>query len=145
MMSESIFTDSRRRGMSVDSGKKTEEIYLKLGYSVLFLRKSLSIDEALKKYLELRSQFANFQGTGDNLLASRKVAALYIWTLTDYDAFQFFSIDNALPKNSCRVVLTTFMYFVIYGILEINPQDMDESVHKDLEYCLLKEPPGNLE
>jgi hypothetical protein len=37
------------------------------------------------------------------------------------------------------------MYFVIYGILEIDRHDMDESLQEDLECCLLKELPSNLE
>ena len=144
-MSESVFTESRRRGMLLDAGKKTESLFSNLGFSVSFLRKSVAIDTALTGYLKLRAEFAKIHGTGDNLLANHKIAALYIWTLTNYQASEFFIFKDKIPSPGKRLALATFMYFVIYGVLEIDPEDMDESIQDDLEYCLLKERPENLE
>jgi|tagenome__1003787_1003787.scaffolds.fasta_scaffold20945229_2 hypothetical protein len=145
MMSESISVELKRRGMLIEAGKRTESVYEKLGYSISFLSDSIAINEVLENYLKLRSQFAKLQGTGDNILANHKVAALYIWTLTDYKANQFFLFEGDTLINGKRAPLVTFMYFVIYGILAIDPHDMDDSIQKDLEYCLLREAPENLE
>lgn len=144
-MSESVFVDLKRRGMLLDAGKKTESLFSSLGFPVSFLRKSVAIDKALTDYMKLRTEFAEIQGTGDNLLANHKIAALYIWTLANYTASEFFTFKGKVPNSGKRIALVTFMYFVIYGILEIDPQDMDESIQDDLEYCLLKERPENLE
>src|SRR3954451_24302061 len=110
MMTESISVELKRRGMLLDAGKKTESIYARLGYSVSFLRDSIAINEALENYLKLRSQFASLQGTGNNLLANHKVAALYIWTLTDYKANQLFLFEGDTLINGKRAPLVTFMY-----------------------------------
>jgi hypothetical protein len=131
--------------MLLDAGKRTESVFLRLGYPVTYLKDSKSIDQALSEYLKLRSEFANFQGMGENRIANHKVSALYVWTLTNYDACQFFNFDNKDLKNISRVVIVVFIYFVMYGILGINSKDMDSSIQEDIEYCLGKETPTNLE
>src|SRR3954471_8744129 len=110
-MTESISVGLRRRGMLLDAGKKTESVYAKVGYTISFLHDSITIDEILNNYLKLRSQFSNLQGTGDNLLANHKVAALYIWTLTECKANQFFLFEGDTLIKGRRAALVTFMYF----------------------------------
>jgi hypothetical protein len=145
MNDESVFLDSRRRGMLRYAAARTVDTYADLGIGIHFNDDAAELNSLIKKYLKLRGEFAEFQNTGENLLANHKVAALYIWVFRDTKFSSLFSFERSKDDNLRRAVMATFIYFIMYGVMSIDRNRMDESLHEDLEYCLLMERPQNLE
>ncbi|WP_146203819.1 hypothetical protein [Azospirillum sp. TSO5] len=111
----------------------------------VFLTESLHLDQLVEDYGALRDQFVVRHGMGENLLANHKVAALYVWLLSKVPAEFLFRFPADAPVDSRRLVMATMMNAVIVGLLAIDPSRVDGLLQDDIEYCLLKEAPANLE
>lgn len=110
-----------------------------------FLPKSMHLDRLVRDYGELRQQFVKQHGMEDGLLANHKVAALYVWLLSKVPADELFLFPAGAPADLRRRAMVIMMNAVIVGALELETDRVDETLQDDLEYCLLKEAPANLE
>jgi hypothetical protein len=104
----------------------------------------VAVEDALDAYWELRKQYVA-RHKCDQRLANHKVAALFVRTLTDRTAQDFFIFGESVDAGEQRVVLATFMFNIIYGILRIDDMKVHEALEEDIDYCLIMEFPENLE
>lgn len=111
----------------------------------VFCERSVHLDAVVARYGELRDQFVEQQGMAGGLLANHKVAALYVSVLSRTPPEHLFTFAAKTPAGERRLVLAAMMNALVLGVLRIDPIAVDEALQDDLEYCLLKEPPSNLE
>ncbi|MDQ0530483.1 hypothetical protein [Azospirillum rugosum] len=111
----------------------------------VFSEDSLHLDAIVTRYGELREQFVSQHGMVGGLLANHKVAALYISILSRTPPEHLFTFTHETPIGERRLALAAMMNAVVLGVLQIDPATVNEALQDDLEYCLLKEPPSNLE
>ncbi|MEO5335403.1 MAG: hypothetical protein H7841_00715 [Magnetospirillum sp. WYHS-4] len=137
--------DEKRRGYLLNCGRKTAEIFADDPARPQFREGSDVLAKIVRAYKQVRSEFVARHGIKDSLLANHKVAAIWTLILTETKPEHLFEFAGETPSNARRAVLVAYMYTVIYGLLEIDPADITEQLHEDLEYCLLKEPPNSLE
>ncbi|WP_434614303.1 hypothetical protein [Azospirillum sp. B2RO_4] len=134
----------KRRQFLVECGRAAVTA-LPAGLRPVLLIDSLHLDRLVEDYGALRDQFVTRHGMGGNLLANHKVAALYVWLLSRIPAESLFLFPADSPPESRRLVMATMMNAVIVALLGIEPSRVDGLLQDDLEYCLLKEAPANLE
>ncbi|MFC5359974.1 hypothetical protein [Azospirillum himalayense] len=114
-------------------------------FAPIFLENSLHLERLISDYGVLRQQFVQRHGMASGLLANHKVAALYIWLLSKIDPSSLFLFPANAPLGVRRLALVNMMHAVVVGALQILPERVDSELQADLEYCLLKETPENLE
>jgi hypothetical protein len=134
----------KRRQFLVECGRAAV-MALPDGLRPVFLEESLHLDRLVEDYGVLRDQFVTRHGMGENLLANHKVAALYVWLLSKVPAESLFLFPADARFDSRRLVMATMMNVVMVALLRIEPSRVDELLQDDIEYCLLKEAPANLE
>lgn len=127
------------------AGKVTEMALAGTQYAPNFMENSDNIDAAVEDYSMLREQYVREHKIGDGLLANHKVAAIYAFGLTKKKADLFFQFGIDATSAYRRSVLASFMFNLVFGVLFIDEKRMNKLLREDLEYCLLKENPRNLE
>lgn len=144
-MPNSPYTAEQRKALLIKAGEAAEFALRKSEHPPRFLPDSTHLDRVLRDYLQLRSQYAVQHHIRDGLLANHKVAALYVFVLTREPPTNFFLFPAGTPSQVRRVALAVMMYTIVISVLFIEGPDINQQEYEDLEYCLLKEDPSNLE
>lgn len=120
----------------------------KIGIPVEFTASEETIDKFVWEYRTLRNQLADFHDVKQPaLFRNYKIAACFIFLMSREPAERFFTFEQATPDAHRRQVMGSMMVNVAHSLclLKRAETQTDLELIEDLEYCLIRELPRNLE